>query len=45
MKDCVIISMALGLIAGALIVSNNQKAQQLVEKGKKVVKEQVEKMK
>jgi len=45
MKDCVIIGMALGLIAGALIVSNNQKAQQLVEKGKKVVKEQVEKMK
>lgn len=45
MKDCVIISMALGLIAGALIVSNNKKAQEIVEKGKKVVKEQVEKMK
>ena len=45
MKDCVIISMAIGLIAGALIVSNNQKAQKVVEKGKKLVKEQVEKMK
>ena len=44
MKDCVIISMALGLIAGALIVSNNKKAQELVDKGKKAVKKQLEKM-
>ncbi|MBQ9791606.1 MAG: hypothetical protein IJW28_03365 [Clostridia bacterium] len=44
MKDCVIISMALGLIAGALIVTNNKKAQELVDKGKNAVKKQLEKM-
>lgn len=44
MKDCVIISMALGFIAGALVVSNNYKAQEMVEKGKKAVKEQVKKI-
>ena len=31
MKDCVIISMALGFIAGALLVSNNSKAQHIVD--------------
>lgn len=45
MKDCVLISMALGLIAGALIVSNNDKAQEMVEKTKKAVKKSIEKMK
>mgnify|MGYP004652930765 CR=1 FL=1 len=45
MKDCVLISMALGLIAGALIVSNNKKAQEVVEKTKKAVKNSIEKMK
>ena len=45
MKDCVLITFALGLIAGAVIVTNNAKAQDMVEKGKKVVKEQIEKMK
>jgi len=44
MKDCVIISMALGFIAGALLVSNNSKAQHIVEKGKKAVKDQVKKL-
>lgn len=38
MKDCVLISMALGFIAGALLVSNNNKAQEIVEKGKKLLK-------
>ena len=38
MKDCLLIGMALGVIAGALIVTNNTKAEQLVEKGKKAVK-------
>ena len=33
MKECVIFSMALGFIAGALLVSNNSKAQHIVEKG------------
>ena len=41
MKDCVLISMALGFIAGAILVTNNHKAQEIVEKGKKVVKDKV----
>ena len=44
MKDCVIISMALGIIAGALIVTNNKKAQEIVDKGKNAVKRHIEKM-
>ena len=34
MKDCILIGMALGFIAGALVVSNNSNAQKMVEKGK-----------
>lgn len=41
MKDSIIIGMTLGFIAGALLVSNNHKAQNVVEKGKKVVKDKV----
>ncbi len=44
MKDCVIIGMALGFVAGALLVSNNSNAQKMVEKGKKAVKDQVKKI-
>ncbi len=44
MKDCVLIGIALGFIAGALVVSNNADAQKMVEKGKKAVKEQVKKI-
>lgn len=44
MKDCVLIGIALGFIAGALVVSNNSDAQKIVEKGKKAVKEQVKKI-
>lgn len=44
MKDCILIGMALGFIAGALVVSNNSKAQEMVEKGKKTVKEQIKKV-
>ena len=44
MKDCVIVSMAIGLIVGALVVTNNKKAQEIVEKGKTAVKNQIEKM-
>lgn len=43
MKDC-IMCMALGFIAGALVVSNNNQAQQIVEKGKKAVKNQIKKV-
>ena len=34
MKFCLLICMALVVFAGALIVTNNTKAEQLVEKGK-----------
>ena len=43
MRDC-IMCMALGFIAGALVVANNNKAQNIVEKGKKVVKDQIKKI-
>lgn len=45
MNDCTLIGFAIGMMAGALIVSNNKKAQEIVEKGKKAVKQQIEKMK
>jgi len=41
MKDCVLIGMALGFIAGALLVSNNSQAQKIVENSKKAVKDKV----
>lgn len=41
MRDSVMIGMALGFIAGALLVSNNSQAQKIVEKGKKAVKDKV----
>ena len=45
MKDCCLFSMAVGFVIGALMVSNSEKAQEIVEKGKKAVKEQIKKMK
>ena len=41
MRDSVMIGMALGFIAGALLVSNNSQAQKIVEKGKRAVKDKV----
>ena len=38
MKDC-FVCMALGFIAGALVVSSNNEARRIVEKGKKAVKD------
>jgi len=43
MKDC-LICMAMGFIAGALVVSNNNQVQNIVEKGKKAVKNQIKKI-
>lgn len=43
MKDC-LVCMALGFIAGALVVSTNKEAKAIMEKGKKAVKEQVKKI-
>ena len=45
MNDCTLMGFAVGLLAGALIVANNKKAQENVEKAKKAVKQQIEKMK
>lgn len=44
MKDSVILGIVLGFIAGALVVTHNNKAQEIVEKGKKAIKQQVKKM-
>lgn len=43
MKDC-LVCMALGFVIGAIVVTNNHKAQEVVEKGKKVVRDQVKKL-
>jgi len=43
MKDC-LVCMALGFIAGALVVANNSEVRHVVEKGKKAVKDTVKKI-
>lgn len=45
MNDCTLLGFAVGMVAGALLVANNSKAQEIVEKGTKAVKQQVEKIK
>lgn len=45
MNDCAMLTFALGLMAGAIIVGSSKKAQDIVEKGTKAVKQQIEKMK
>lgn len=45
MNDCTLLGFAVGMVAGALIVANSNKAQEIVEKGTKAVKQQVEKLK
>lgn len=45
MNDCTLLGFAVGMVAGALIVANSSKARELVDKGKKAVKDQVEKIK
>ena len=44
MKDSLLIGMALGFIAGAIVVTQNSKSREIVERGKKAVKDQVKKM-
>ena len=44
MKESLIIGLALGLIAGAVIATSNNKARDIIEKGKDEVKKQVAKM-
>jgi len=44
MKDGLLMGMALGFIIGAIVVTNSDKAQKMVEKGKKLAKDQVKKI-
>ncbi len=44
MKDCLLVGFALGMLCGALIVSQSHGAKQVVEKGKKAMKKQIKKM-
>ena len=44
MKEGLIIGLMLGLIAGAVIVQSNKKAEALVELGKEKLKEEVNKI-
>lgn len=43
MRDC-LVCMALGFIAGAVLVTSNSDAKRIVEKGKRAVKDQVKKI-
>lgn len=45
MKEGLIIGMALGFIAGAIIVKNNQEVEKMVNKGEKAVKNTVKQLK
>lgn len=42
MRDCV--NIALGVVVGILIATNSEKAHAMVDKGKKAIKDQVNKM-
>lgn len=44
MKDSLLVGLAVGALAGPLYVSQNKKAQQVVEKGKRAIKKQMDKM-
>lgn len=44
MKDTLLIGMMLGIIVGATLVTTNDQAKKIAEKGKKVVKKQLEKL-
>ncbi len=45
MKDCLIIGMALGFIAGAILVQSNKEARELVKQSKDAVKQKIEDIK
>ena len=46
MKDiCMLVGFGAGLVAGALLYKHSQDARQMVNKGEKAVKEEVENMK
>ncbi len=43
MKEC-IFGLAVGVLLGGLLVQNSPKAQEMLDKGTKVVKEKIDKM-
>lgn len=45
MKEGLIVGMALGFIAGAIIVKNNQEVEKMVGKGEKAVKNTMKQLK
>ena len=44
MKDLAIITFAVGMLAGAYVVSTSRKAQNMVESSKKAIKKKIDKM-
>ncbi|MGN1213068.1 MAG: hypothetical protein ACI4TZ_03395 [Christensenellales bacterium] len=44
MNDNLIFGLALGFIAGAILVHSNQKANQMIEEGKEKIKETIDKI-
>ena len=44
MKDSLLVGLAVGALAGALYVSNNKNAMHTIEKGKKQIKKQLDKL-
>ena len=45
MKDCLLIGMALGFIAGAVLIQGNRDAQEMVKLGKDAIKKKIDDMK
>ncbi len=44
MKECFTFGLAMGMLVGAILVYTSPKAQKIMEKGEKTIKEQIEKM-
>jgi len=44
MKESLLIGLAIGLVAGAVLATHNKQVSNMVDKGKKAVKKQIEKM-
>lgn len=45
MKDCLLIGMALGFIAGAVLIQSNKEAREIVKQGKEAVKQKIDDIK
>lgn len=44
MKECFTFGLAMGLLVGAILVHTSPKVQEVMEKGEKMLKEQINKM-